>query len=91
MVPVGEQPGPRRPRPRIVVPPGVSAAPPVSRRPVAIGGTRGQPIPPGETTALVTMHASASPRMPDRAAKTRERTRRVADSRAAPGFARSER
>jgi DNA polymerase len=68
---------------------GASAARAVLRRPVTIGRSRGQPIPVGNTTALVTVHPSYLLRMPDPAVKARERARFVADLRTALGIAKS--
>ena len=66
-----------------------SAARAVSRRGVTVGRVRGQPIPFGEISAIVTDHPSRSLRIPDRDAWARERRRFVADPRMALDGARA--
>jgi uracil-DNA glycosylase family protein len=79
----------RRMHPRVLVLLGASAARAVLRRSVTIGRVRGRPIPVGNTSALVTVHPSYLLRMPDPAVKAKERSRFVADLRAALDVARS--
>jgi uracil-DNA glycosylase family protein len=76
-------------RPRVVVLLGASAARAVLRRAVTIRRLRGQPIPLGDLTALVTVHPSWLLRMPDPDARTKERARFVTDLRAALALTRS--
>lgn len=76
-------------RPRVVVLLGASAARAVLRRSVTVSRLRGQPIPLSDTTAMVTVHPSWLLRMPEPAAKARERSRFAADLRTALGFARA--
>jgi uracil-DNA glycosylase family protein len=78
-------------RPRIIVLLGASAARAVLRRTVTIGRVRGQPIPFGEISAIVTIHPSWLLRMPDPEARARERTRFVEDLRLALDVAHTDR
>jgi uracil-DNA glycosylase family protein len=77
-----------RVHPHVVVLLGASAARAVLKRSVIISRTRGQPIPLGPFTAMVTIHPSWLLRMPDATAKARERSRFVDDLRAARELAR---
>jgi uracil-DNA glycosylase family protein len=70
-------------RPRVTVLLGATAAGAVLRRAVTISRTRGQPIPLGDTTVLVTVHPSYLLRLPDEAAKRREYAAFVGDLRKA--------
>jgi uracil-DNA glycosylase family protein len=69
--------------PAVLVLLGASAARAVLHKTVTVGRIRGQPIPFGQITAMVTVHPSYLLRMPDPAVKARERDRFVADLRAA--------
>ena len=76
-------------RPNVVVLLGASAARAVLRRSVTIGRMRGQRLPLGDRTAIVTIHPSWLLRMPDAAVKQRERARFIDDLRLALEVARA--
>jgi DNA polymerase len=75
--------------PKIVVLLGASAARAVLKRSVTISRARGQRIPLGKGSALVTIHPSWLLRMPDPAVKAKERERLIADLRMAVEIARA--
>jgi uracil-DNA glycosylase len=66
-------------RPRLVVALGGSAASALLGRRVAVGKTRGQPIPSAPTTLWITVHPSYLLRIPDAPARKAEFARFVKD------------
>jgi DNA polymerase len=76
-------------RPRVIVLLGASAAQAVLGRKVTIGRERGRPIMLDRTAAMVTVHPSYLLRIPDQAAKAREREHFIADLRSALDLARA--
>jgi probable DNA metabolism protein len=70
-------------RPEVVVALGATAAEALLRRPVRLAELRGQPLPYGPATLIVTYHPSYALRLPDPARRTEARAQLIEDLRAA--------